>query len=138
MKVSKDLIVINCMIFLITGITAIYGFFNIIKLQSLGNLGLLFRFSDYEGIYNLLNYSFIVMVFIMSMGIFSFKDLFRKLMRVTLFCIMVFNSSDFILKKFYMNEAESYLFYLVDFLFLVLLIFYFGSKRIKKQFNRVV
>lgn len=136
MKISRDLIVINCMIFLSTGITVVCGLYNIIKLQYSGNLYFLFRFSDYEGVYNILNYLFILLVFILSIGIFSFKDKFRRLMLLVLFCIIIFNSFDYIFKNLLsIKKAESVLLYLSDLLFLLSLIFYFSTKRIKNQFR---
>lgn len=124
------------MIFLSTGITVVCGLYNIIKLQYSGNLYFLFRFSDYEGVYNILNYLFILLVFILSIGIFSFKDKFRRLMLLVLFCIIIFNSFDYIFKNLLsIKKAESVLLYLSDLLFLLSLIFYFSTKRIKNQFR---
>ena len=120
------------------GAAVSYGVYVVVKLFIYDSLGLLLTVHEtpYGRVSFVITILFIVVGFVISLGLFTLKDVFRKLIVVISILDLSFNAFDYLVHRLDIHSDDGSPFVLaVDLLATVLLIWFFSTARIRKQFQ---
>jgi len=138
MRSTKDVFIISLVLTVTLGGAVSYGVYAVIKLFIFDSLDLLLAVHEtlYGKMSFLITTSFIVVGFPISLGLFTLKDVFRKLIVIISFLNLGFNLIDYSVRHLSVHADTGSPFLLVlDLLTTGFLIWFFSTERVRKQFQ---
>jgi hypothetical protein len=138
MRSSKDIFIISLVLTVTLGVALSYGVYSVIKLFIFDSLDLLFAVHEtlYGKVSFLITTLFIVIGFPISLGLFTLKDVFRKLIVIISFLNLGFGLIDYSIRHFQVHaDTGSPSLLVLDLLTTGFLIWFFSTERVRKQFQ---